>query len=320
MNTVSEIQLFELKHHISGLIDVYIGSASFEPRSLKVTSNLDVSRCVNALIASNVNHSHYNGANLEALISLFSESKANVKQLKLSTDNPVVTADEFRNQLTTLNLPKNPNIVIDITTFTREALSILIAVLRRFMPSPLALTLLYNPALRYGEQTSLWLSKGLKCVRSILGYSGSTIPSKPNHLVVLPGYELERAASLIANYEPNHISIGVVPKTANFTDDFHNQQLQFVNRLRNLYPSDRIECFEFSARSPFVTRDAILAATQSRPECNNVIIPLNSKPSAIGACLACFENSKLQLGYAQPDFYNVENYAIPSEQVSVIKI
>lgn len=320
MNTVQELALNSLNQELPEHIDLFITSASFEARSLQIPKSLDKSRIRTVCIASNANHSSYNGANRETLLRWFESGSAQLAVLDLDSDDPIKTTDAFLTISQDFVRSPTSIVVVDVTAFTREALAILIAVLRQNISPDSPVTFLYNPASSYGDPDKLWLSKGLRRVRSILGYSGEIIPSRPNHLIILPGYELERASNLIATYEPNSISIGMVPKEANFAADFFRQQSDFVKRLQHSYSSQRVEIFQFSARDPLATRDSILQVAKSYPGSNKILIPLNSKPSVIGACLASFILPELQMGYAQPKRYNIENYSSPSDRVCKMTI
>jgi hypothetical protein len=320
MNRVHEVKIQDLNASLPKRIDLFIASASFEARSLHISKALDRSRVTNSHIAFNANHWSYNHENHEALLGLFSNPIVPPTSLGLNSDVPVYTADSFLSSLRKVTISESLNVVIDITTFTREALAILLLVVRQIVPKPYSLTLLYNPASSYGDPKKLWLSKGLKQVRSILGYPGYIVPSRHNHLIILPGYELERASNLVATYEPNFLSIGVVPKQASFAADFYERQREFVKRLMSSYSSKMVETFEFSARDPFYTLESITECLKRHPESNRIVIPLNSKPSVVGACLACFQHPDVQLGYAQPEAYNLLEYSEPSDTVCVISL
>lgn len=320
MNHVHELQLADLNANLPARIDLFIASASFESRSIHISKALDRKRVVQACIACNANHWNYNQSNFNTLTGIFQESGSLVAEIRLNSDQPVATVDALI--LALQKIPTQPKtcIVIDITTFTRESLAILLMVLRRIVIKPATITLLYNPAKSYGDTIKPWLSKGIRQVRSVLGYSGLIVPSRQNHLIVLPGHELERASNLIASYEPNYLSVGIVPKSESYAEEFYSQQIDFVRQLKSSYSSKTLDTFEFSARDPFTTCKQIIGCLEKFPHSNKIVIPLNSKPSVIGACLACFQRSDVQLGYAQPEMYNVTKYSEPSEQVCLFSL
>lgn len=91
--------------------------------------------------------------------------------------------------------------------------------------------LCYCPSSRYSsyeEGTSLpWLSKGVRIIRSVVGYSGDMSPIKDLLLIILVGFEYERAQTLIEVFEPNKLYLGMALPT-----DSHNKLLSEIN-LRN---------------------------------------------------------------------------------------
>ena len=74
--------------------------------------------------------------------------------------------------------------VIDATTFTRESLLILVRFLKQSLKTSDSVQFLYAPAKEYSIGTQYedkWLSRGIREVRSVLGYPGDflPVPAKP---------------------------------------------------------------------------------------------------------------------------------------------
>lgn len=319
MSTINFIPLSEINSNLDGS-DFFICSASFESRSLSVVNSVDLRKFRHVFVATNNNHV-YNHENLERVINLLASSECAFSTLFLSSDNPVVTVDALFTGLSSHGVNQSSSITIDITTFTRESLAILIRVIVELAGRHhTKITYLYNPAAHYGGEAPCWLSRGVKVVRSVIGYSGTIIPSRPNHLILLPGYEFERAFEVITRYEPNLLSVGTVPESASFSEDFYSRQRDFVDRLLRSYLTGVVRTFSFSARDSAETKFAILKVGASVNGCNTIVIPLNSKPSSIGACLACLDDPRLQMGYAQPEQYNTELYSTPSTDVLITKM
>lgn len=89
--------------------------------------------------------------------------------------------------------------------------------------------LCYCPSSRYSsyeEGTSLpWLSKGVRTIRSVVGYSGDMSPIKDLLLIILVGFEYERAQTLIEVFEPSKLYLGMASPT-----ESHNESLSEINR------------------------------------------------------------------------------------------
>lgn len=98
------------------------------------------------------------------------------------------------------------HIVIDITAFTREILLILLRIITiPFVSDKADITLVYMPAKCYQKD---WLTKGVRDIRPVLGYSGLLSPSKKSLLVILTGFEEERIHTIINAFEPSNILLG----------------------------------------------------------------------------------------------------------------
>src|SRR5699024_3770044 len=106
---------------------------------------------------------------------------------------------------------KLKKVFIDITTFTHETLLILLAIFREKF-SYTNVVCGYVNAKEYSydceDQKDKWLSRGIGEIRSVLGYSGVLKPSKKNLLMVIVGYEYERAVRIIEAVEPDFLSLG----------------------------------------------------------------------------------------------------------------
>jgi hypothetical protein len=264
-------------------------------------------------VAGNKNHIDYVGRNWRDLCTAVGDPYVRIEQ---NTNNPIVGADAFLRAFERIRATPNVSVLLDITTFTREALLVLVGLLREVIGSGGRITCVYNSAKSYGTV----LSRGIREIRSILGFPGDIRASRRNHMIVVFGYEVERAASLIATYEPNVLSIGVPTREASLSPEMFEPQQLFVKQLRATYPIDQIQMFDVSARDPLVTRDAILTEIQKYPNLNTVLAPFNTKLAVVGSCLAAFAYPAAQMCYAQPNAYNIVNYAVPSDDVYVFEL
>ena len=130
------------------------------------------------------------------------------------------------------------------------------------------ITFLYTPAKEYDPGVELekkWLSGGIKGVRSVLGFPGELRPSRKSHLIILVGFEVERAGKLIESYEPSTLSLGIGDD-----DPIHQGHLEVnthkFERLKNNYPHAGV--FSFSPKDAYKVRDAILREVESLQDQN----------------------------------------------------
>jgi hypothetical protein len=311
MNT-RKFEINLLNNELAYPVDVFICCGSYENRCRTIPDIVDPERISHAIVVENKDLSIYVGENSQYLRDRFGE-----KTIDLATDsgNPVLTADNIRSALKSLKNKSPQKYVIDITTFRHESLLILINLLKQMTTADDRIDLLYVSASDYSigdEIKDKWLSKGVAAVRSILGYSGDFSPSKKMHLIIIVGYEHQRASALIDILEPGKISLGH-GKSSSVTDDKHRvAQDFFYKMLKNMMVlRGNVDEFEFSCNDPLETRDAILLQSNKFSDYNVVVAPMNTKLSTVGAGLATFINNEIQLCYAQAEQYNNHGYSSP---------
>lgn len=316
---MSCVELQHLGAAVGEQFDFAIFSGSYDKRALSCATAIGSGRYKNAIVAWNKNHQEYNADNFNALWKLCGSSQ--VFECSLDSNNPVKTADSFMTVFRSVGVSRATSVLVDVTAFTREALAILLLILKLTVSSSCRVVIVYNAAKHYSSGgAGLWLSAGIREVRSVLGYSGALIPAKPSHLIVLPGYEHERASELIASYEPLRLSLGRVSKSESISSDFYDLHLQFLESLAAVYESSKVSFFAFSAKDLSGTKAAVLRQAELHRDCNPVVACLNSKLAMVGTCLACFQNEELQLCYAQPEKYNVAEFSEASDFAYVEEI
>lgn len=286
-------------------------SASYEERSVSIISHIfDHIIIDKKYVSLSTPHKQFIQKNLSLFIDKFG-----FMEIEISNLDQLRTAGNIINAIAeVIEYKKNANFLIDITTFTRQTLLILIRLLRNILNSENKIDFVYSPAKEYSvglPEQDKWLTKGILEVNSVFGFSGIIRPSKPYHLVILMGYEVERASSLIDEYEPDKISIGFSAKDENINIEHYNLNLERVEALRKEFPG--AESFEFACLDIEAGKLDILNHVDKYQGFNTVISPMNNKLSTISAGLVAFEREEVQLAIAIPALYNTENYSIPSD-------
>jgi hypothetical protein len=142
----------------------------------------------------------------------------------------------------------------------------------------------------------------------------------------MAGFEVERAAEVINQYEPSSLSIGKGGRDQSVSILHHEQNKYFFNKL-NSFVNDQdtyhhnVKHFDFSCINPFDTKRQLLehiAEIKTTSDVNIVICPLNTKLSTVGVALAAIENQEIQICYAEPEEYNIENYTEPGDEVTIV--
>jgi hypothetical protein len=290
-----------------GHIDLFICSSGFEERSVSLGTTLNPGNIGNA-IAFNMNENY--AISLEN-IKRIGQCIKNINIVEYPKNNSIETFDIFYQTLLAYSKEKENylfKIVIDITTFTREALLILVKVLSlEEFATIFSVKLVYTPAESY---TRDWLTKGIREIRSIFGYSGMNYPSKKLLLIILNGFETERTEEIIDSFEANNIILGKPSVT-----DSINSSLSLISQdkfqlIKNKYEAILLEDFEFSCIDIIETKNILNnIINKYYKEYNIVISPLNNKISTLGAAIVGIKNDSIQICYASANQYNINAYS-----------
>jgi hypothetical protein len=290
-----------------GHIDVFICSASFEARCYSVASVLSEADIRQVLVCQNRNSSPEVARNGRKLRKMFGD-RAEI--VSLDKVDPLFGADNMQKSVARVGrLRAELSYLIDITTLTHEALLILLLVVRAAARKGDRFAFVYNIASQYSIGSGIgeeWLSKGVREIRSVLGYPGRLVPSRPLHLIVLAGLERERVEYLIDSYEPEVLSVG--------TGDKGSPHWEFNRAFYDALTLRYKGCshFEFSTADPTKARASVETEIARLPDLNIVVAPMNNKVSTVGVALAAFSNPDIQVCYASAMHYNVRNYSVPS--------
>ena len=311
---LKRIALNALSGEFAKPIDVFICCASYEERSLSVATNLARQSVQSALIMENVDLARYVDENAQKLCDIFGTRSLRVP---ISSVSPLETADGIGEALAKRRESNPLHYLLDITTFTHEGLLILLKLLAVHAQTGDTIQIAYTSAFCYGgpEDTKVgdrWLSKGVAEVRTVLGYPGKHSPSNKTHLIVLVGYEHERASKLIEIIEPHSIALGYGrsgTETAEKNKEANEYFLQLVQKTT--IGCDNVETFEIFCDDPLRTRDAITNMVQTALSSNILLAPMNNKLTTIGAALATRQHEEIQMCYAQASLYNYANYSQP---------
>jgi len=243
--------------------------------------------------------------------------------IDVTLDNPETTADLMAKAIDNLN-GDIQSIIIDTTTFTHETLLILLKIIQNQKDRFEKIFCIYVGAGGYSTGDTpeqMWLSKGCKDVRNVIGYPGILRPIAKTNLMILAGFEIERATRLIELIEPDRLILGngIDPVAENHTAAMSFFQNKFAAWQKE-YKNIDIETFEFSCKNIEDTVSKIQCIISGRSEENFILVPLNTKLSTIAASLVAFSNPQIQLCYSIPETYNYSNYSIPGNNVTVVDL
>lgn len=311
MANVILIPLSEVASRLPEATDVFICCASYESRSTSFATSVPHDKFRKALICTNKEFKQEIRQNEERLLAHFG-TKA--QRVELSHDDPFRGLDSIRAALAAANLGENANLVVDVTTFTHEGLLILIRLLTVVLRPGHRLQFAYTPASEYAIGLPFdqkWLSRGLKEIRSVLGFPGAMLPGRSLHLIVLVGFEVERARLLIDSLEPDAISLGVGQDSTDGKSKHLPKNIESLNQVCIHYPA--FHRFSFSSIDPVETEASLKAQVALLPEMNAVVAPMNTKLSTLGSALLALKDRRVQLCYAPALTYNTPAYSHPAD-------
>lgn len=293
-------------------VDLFIGSASFEVRCRSVLENMDRACIDHALIAVNGTFGPWLEENHRWFLDVLG---TRAERLDVFSHDPVSTHLNIESALGRVFESELRSVVVDITTFTRESLIMLMRVFNKLRTENTKVTFIYATASQYSvgsqSRSDPWLSSGIRDIRPVLGFAGLMRPSRDTHMIVMVGFEDERALELIRACEPTHVSLGVCDPSQPGTRSHQATNERRLFRLLSVLPD--VRKFRFPGYDAIATKQALLSQTKVFPECNVVIAPMNTKISTVGATLLALEDESVQLCYAAPYFYNFDHYSLPGK-------
>lgn len=288
----------------------YICFSSFETRCLSVARIVKNSKMSSSAIFF---YDEFSQCTSSHLAKLKKYLKRNTQIFMLGTSSPWSTADSFNSYISTLKQNGLRKLLVDITCFNREALLILLNILNARKVDFDSIYFVYTEANRMSD----FLSFGVRDIRSVLGYPGIVSPLKKDHLVLLFGYEFDRARSLIEAYEPSAISISVPSVDASISPSLYKKHTKFrtklntfVELLQSFYGKE-VHFFDLSLIDPYAARDQLASHIRTVSSYNTIIAPLNTKISTVGAGLCALKLPNVQITYSQMSAYNYSSYSTP---------
>lgn len=291
-----------------GNIDLFICSSGFEERATSLGSTLNKTSVKNSVIfhLDDTYNSAFNN------LATIKHNLTAIKTVEYPKNKPVSTFDIFFFELRTYFEDKREiNVVVDITTFTREVLLILIKVLSlQDFINHFNVQLVYTPSEDYPE----WLTKGVREIRSIFGYSGLQYPSKKLMLVMLSGFEMARTEEIIDSFEPNKLILGNASGIDAINSSLAERAKKNYDYLLDRFEPSIIDTFQFSCKNIIESKQSLKEViSKYEQEYNIVVSPMNNKISTLAVALLAIENENIQICYASANQYNIKDYSKGSD-------
>ena len=196
--------------------------------------------------------------------------------------------------------------------------------IKSIQPKVSSITCVYVNASEYcpGQTlSSKWLSKGCGDIRPVLGYPGMLLPSQKTHLIVIVGYEYNRAFDLISALEPNSITLVYGTPEEAITEKDHEANRFFNDLVEQMtFEFSNVKSITIPCNNPPQTAKALQNLYDEHELDNIVVVSMNNKMSTVGVALSAFKNERVQVCYAPAVIYNETNYSIPGSDCFVCTI
>lgn len=315
-------KITEINDVLPSEVSLLICSSSFEERWYQIAKNINTEKLSHILILQKGNESPAWDKGIKEINYLHKDKS---KLFNISCISPTELWKTLSLEIIPL-IKRQPLLtLIDITTLTHETVMMFVTLINGEGLSK-KVCLAYAGAQAYfvsDDISNWWLSRGVKDIRSVLGFPGLIRPSKKSHLIILVGFETERAKELIVQYEPVSISLGlgVEPYSQEFFTQnnwFKDQLSEFIKSIGNSVRE--VSEFQFSCSDCQSAKDAILLEASKFSDFNITIAPMNTKVSTVAAASAAIDNESIKLCYVEPFEYNIKYYSTPGETLTIIHI
>jgi hypothetical protein len=315
---MSKIEINKIREiPINGL---FICNAGFEKRSRVIHDNLSYSEESEICVFHLSDSFDINITNFKDMYKFI--ENVSYSEVEIYYEKPIETYKAIM-AFFNLKIKKYSNVYIDITSFTHEHLLIIIAILKKIKKVNLNITIMYITAKDYSydkcENNEKWLTRGVKGIRSILGYPGYFDPDKKNHLIIEVGFEIERVKKLIEKFEYDLITLCVGSKKESLSEALYVRNRYCCDKIKEYYQNAMI--LEISLTNLQKTKGILEQYVENySDEYNHVIVPMNNKISTVSTGLYAIINLNIQLAYVVADEYNKDFYSIIGEYVICEKI
>ena len=171
---------------------------------------------------------------------------------------------------------------------------------------------IYTPPEKYITQRQdipedeRWLSRGLRTVRSILGYPGHFIGDRERHVIAMTGHEVDRLAEIIGYLEPTKLSLNNEQNDSSTIPEAGEISESVKSKLRETIGRPKYNEIVFYANSIERTYYSLKDSLSDSAHENTIIIGMNTKLSFIGAALCALHLRHIRMVYAVPAEYNPE--------------
>lgn len=317
INKDLDIEMSDLEGEsaFSGERYVVVCHASYEDRSLSICEHLFAKGMVIASIL--LSSEEYLDkeiyiSNKNKLKSFLTDITSGiVADIVAEKDRPISNLKKVADALLGFDVTEM-NFLIDISTFPRDRLICLLDYIIRIRGEGAKIEFIYTAPEGYGsEKQGGWLSRGVRKIEPVPRFNGKQKTRRDTLLVMLLGHEGQRSLITLRNLEPDHliiISQGKIQVNTNTQKVSEDSNESLLSESRHLLLDDGI--IEAPYSDPSNIDNILEEIWDSYSDRYNIVVSVcGTKLQVLGALLTCLRHREIQIIYAYPQHYNIEDYS-----------
>lgn len=230
----------------------------------------------------------------------------NLKIVKFKIHDNVYTWEKIELGLSHVG---SSSVIFDISTAPREIIWFVLHFLRQ---NSCCIECVYSSPVKYGS----WLSRDPGKPRLVFKHSGITRLDLPTALVIISGFDLERASQLVQYFEPKKAILAIQSG-----EQYENNELNTkknIEKLSQLCDVEHITINSFSSDCSLNSLEGKLVLLKENY--NIIATSLGPKPSAVALFDIQEKHPEIALCYVPSLSYNTIDYSSGFKGYSAIRL
>jgi len=261
--------------------DIFVCSGSPEERCLGIAKRLSPNyKAKKILLLRYTGHeSPKRERNIEELKKILTRM-GDIEEITLDEEKPIPKIKEIAERIVSFISEKNPKITIDFTTIIKWHLLLLLKSLDMKELTKFC-RYTYTEPEDYMTETFQPLSFGINQVFPVPTYSGNYDFSRDLLLVIMLGYEGDRALAIFEEMDPDECILLIAKPS--YHDPIWEGRTEKLNKeVINIVGKSKIHYID--ARNPLIVQEQLkdLLSTEDNQKYNHAIAPLGTKPQTLG--------------------------------------
>jgi len=261
--------------------DIFICSGSPEERCVGIAKKLSPDyKAKKVLLLRYTGHKSLKRERNIQEIKKYLSSVGEINEITLDEEKPIPRIKEIAEQIVSNISEHNPRITIDITTIIKWHLLLLLKSLDMKGLAKVC-RFVYTEPEDYMTETFQPLSFGINQVFPVPTYSGNFNFYRDLLLVLMLGYEGERALAIFEEMDPDECLL-LIAKPSYHGSAWEGRTEKLNKEVINIVGKSKIHYID--ARNPLIVQKQLeeLLSTRENRRFNHAIAPLGTKPQTLG--------------------------------------